>query len=592
VIEANPPPAAKALGARTPEGLCAAYEAREAAGKGRLGRKASGLYYTPPEIAARVLSLALAHGPSVGTRPRVLDPCAGAGQFLLAAARALPGAELYASDLDRAALQLAAQVVSWSERAERSWTAARELRAAVLDALWAAPVAGESDLVVSNPPYGLVSSAERARLVGRFPALAGGEVDRYAAFLLRALELVRPGGCVALLIPDTWMTNARQRRLREEVLRRARLCAVADLGKPFAAARDTRVQCVVLERRLVAQPPVSSKPGTGAGSGSATESKSASVSAPVSASAPASEPAIFAARLVGGALEPLAPIAWADLRARAASGWQPYRSQAEKRFCAALEAVSVPLEKVCEVGYGLRTGDNAGHVSRKASSADGCPLCGGEDVVPFALRWREKRLVHATPRLSRLAEAQLGRPRIAIQRIRTNSSEPWARWLEAAPVAPGMVCLDSLSTLATPEHELLWALLGLCNSVALNRWHRLRTTDVNVKPSALRELPVPRALLSPVLRGPLAALSRRRAAEVEAELAREAMRGEAGKERSWRRRATASGGLAPATERAIDREVYRLFGLGPEEIGVAARGHWGGRADTEIGRLRLRRSEP
>src|SRR5207249_3981565 len=48
-----------------------------------------------------------------------------------------------------------------------------------------------ADLVVGNPPYGHVADpAERAFLLRRLPALRGGEIDRYAAFLLRSLELL------------------------------------------------------------------------------------------------------------------------------------------------------------------------------------------------------------------------------------------------------------------------------------------------------------------------------------------------------------------------------------------------------------------
>src|SRR5439155_656389 len=80
-------------------------------------------------------------------------------------------------------------------------------------------------------------------------ALRGGEIDRYCAFLLRALQLVRPGGAAALLVPDTWMFLARGGALREAVLAQAEVAAIVDLGKPFASAKDTRVQAVVLVRR-------------------------------------------------------------------------------------------------------------------------------------------------------------------------------------------------------------------------------------------------------------------------------------------------------------------------------------------------------
>jgi hypothetical protein len=113
----------------------------------------------------------------------------------------------------------------------------------------------------------------------------------------------------------------------------------------------------------------------------------------------------------------------------------------------------------------------------------------------------------------------------------------------------------------------LWALLALVSSVALNRFHRLRTTDVNVKPSALRELPVPRALVeSP---GALAGLARMRAA------------------------ASSEGMSDPiAFDRRIDALVYRLFALPPALVEACERGFWGERFAVEFQRLDPPMSDP
>jgi hypothetical protein len=228
----------------------------------------------------------------------------------------------------------------------------------------------------------------------------------------------------------------------------------------------------------------------------------------------------------------------------------------------------------------MRTGDNARHVLRRAPAAGEVGLVGGEDVVPFALRWKPKTLAHAQA-LGAMVERQLGRPRVAVQRIRTNSRAPWARWLEAAPVPSQLVCLDSLSTLAAESADLLWALLALVQSVALQRYHRLRTTDVNVKPSALRELPVPRALVA-APRG-LAELARQRA-------------GVTGMSDS---RAILIPGGARGTpliegdlDRRIDAAVYALFGLPAPLIDAAERGFWETRFPEEFPRLEQAMSDP
>jgi N-6 DNA Methylase len=497
--------------------LCAAAEELFASRLGAQGRRAAGLYYTPPDIAEEVVALALRHGSAPAPRT-IVDPCAGAGAFLCAAARTVPDAQLAGADLHDEALRAA--------RAALALCGAR--RAALVRADSLRVDLPRAELLVSNPPYGHVTAAvERRALLRRFPALRGGEIDRYAAFLLRSLDLIQPGGTAALLVPDTWMTNSRSGPLRASLLDAAEIAAVCDLGKPFAAAKDTRVHAVVLVRRFSAR----------------TRSRPTHV-------------------LRG--CERLADASELELRESAPRGWQVYRSDAERRLCMAMERSSVPLRDLCEVGYGLRTGDNARFVARRPARPDEVGLVGGEDVIPFALRVRPKALRAPTLGLRALAQRQLGRERVCIQRIRTNSSAPYARWLEAAPVPPELVCLDSLSTLTCDDGDRLWALLALLCSVALQRYHRLRTTDVNVKPAVLRELPAPRALMDADRAAALAALARARAAEALP---------------------PASSDRAPALERAIDAAVYGLFDLSEAEVVEAERGFWGARFAQEFPRL-------
>jgi len=499
------------------DALIARFEEEKSRALGDRARRDAGLYYTPPLIAARVVEIALRHGaPSPG---RVLDPCAGAGAFLVAAARA-GLRDLHGLDLDRKALRVARAALALCGASAR-------LRRA--DALRFTPKR-PADLLLSNPPYGHVGEArERAFLLGAFPALRGGEIDRYAAFLLRALQLVRPGGTVALLVPDTWMFLSRAGALRKAILDQAEVAALVDLGKPFASAKDTRVQAVVLLRR----------------------------------------PAPRALAHVGRGGAALAPVSGEELRAAAGRGWFVYRSPAEKELCAAMDAASVPLGSACEVGYGMRTGANARHVARRPPAAGEIALLGGEDVIPYGLRWRPKALVHPGPLLA-LARRQIGVPRIAVQRIRTNARAPWARWLEAAMAPTDAVCLDSLSTLASPDADRLWALLALLQSVPLQRYHRLRTTDVNVKPSALRELPVPRVLLQAPWE--MAALARERAA-AEAQLPQEAE-------------------LANELDRRIDACAYRMLALPPPLVRAAEEGFWGERFVPQFQALERWMSDP
>lgn len=521
------------------------YEALRAESRGTAHRKERGVFYTPPGLAAQVVELAFAHG-GLPDRPRVYDCCAGAGVFLIAAARAMAArgvpigeaVQLCAgSDLDPNALEVARTALGLLGNVLPEPPDARGIWLAPLDALREHPSRaglGPIDLLITNPPYGHAQAGRpRASLLRKFPELKGSEIDLYAAFILRSLELVRPGGIAALLVPDTWMTNARAAALRESVLARAELLCVSDLGKPFAAAKDTRVQAIVLRRRQKIS----------------LHANEIDLHINDICASP-----ILAFR----GLTQLASLDEKTLREQARRGWQPYRSAGERALCEAMERASVPLEQLCRVGYGLRTGNNPRHVARAEKPRESHALVGGEEIEPFHLKPTQKWLRDPTPELRKLVAKQLGHPRVAIQRIRTNAAVPWARWLEAAWVTEELICLDSLSTLATSsdQEDLLWALLALVGSVAMNRYHRLQTTDVNVKPSQLRTLPAPRLLATRDERTNIVTLSKKRAAERDPRLAHQ-------------------------LERTIDREVYALYALDDSLIDECEQTFWGERFAAE-----------
>ena len=76
--------------------------------------------------------------------------------------------------------------------------------------------AGRYDIVVANPPYqGTSRLADAAYVEKTYPL---GKADLYAAFLLRGLELVKPGGVSAMLTMRNWMFLKQYAGLREHLL--------------------------------------------------------------------------------------------------------------------------------------------------------------------------------------------------------------------------------------------------------------------------------------------------------------------------------------------------------------------------------------
>jgi ribosomal protein L3 glutamine methyltransferase len=124
------------------------------------------------------------------TPRRILDLCTGSGCLAILAARAFPEAKVEASDISRAALEVAARNVRRHKLGARIRLVQSDLFARL---------EGRYDLILSNPPY--VSTPAMRRLPREYRyepgiALAGGSAGLdYLARIVEALpQKLNPGG--------------------------------------------------------------------------------------------------------------------------------------------------------------------------------------------------------------------------------------------------------------------------------------------------------------------------------------------------------------------------------------------------------------
>ncbi|ATS24103.1 RNA methyltransferase [Xanthomonas phaseoli pv. phaseoli] len=189
-------------------------------------RSERGVFYTPPALAERLLDQAEAAGLD-WSRAHVLDPAAGAGAFLVPAARRLlkslgdcsPAVAIH---------NLSARLRGFELDPFAAWMAQVFVEAAALPLIVACgrrPTAVLTvcdslsitkskgfDLVVGNPPFGrLKLAAERREYFSRS---LYGHANLYGLFMDLAVRLAKPDGLVSFLTPSSFLAGEYFKNLR------------------------------------------------------------------------------------------------------------------------------------------------------------------------------------------------------------------------------------------------------------------------------------------------------------------------------------------------------------------------------------------
>lgn len=225
-------------------------------------RKQRGHFSTPPWLVERILD-ACAYTPERDLSTlRVLDPACGSGNFLIEAVRRLlistlrqetaPLSEkafrqafhivwknVWGLDPDPVACcmaqiglrEVARELLGEDYRSRRSSALSFHIHQA--DGL-AVPWDGYEgvDLFLANPPY---LASKNSDLSGYRSALQRGPTDSYLLFLELALRVVRPGGWLALVLPDPLLARINATRERQRLLTETSVQQLWHLARVFGA---------------------------------------------------------------------------------------------------------------------------------------------------------------------------------------------------------------------------------------------------------------------------------------------------------------------------------------------------------------------
>lgn len=164
---------------------------------------------------------------------RVLDPGAGTGEFLRQAVEANPKIKSYGWDIDEKILEVAKV---------NSPTSIFSVRSALED--YSGP---KFDFVIGNPPYFEMKPDQETKEA--FADVISGRANIYALFFKSGLDVLKPGGTLAYVVPPSMNAGSYFKNLRNYIVQEHRVLSL----KVFQASdlfqdAQTSVQVIVIKK--------------------------------------------------------------------------------------------------------------------------------------------------------------------------------------------------------------------------------------------------------------------------------------------------------------------------------------------------------
>lgn len=201
-------------------------------------RKSEGTYYTPGTIVQRLLGhLFEASILSEGQDKQILDPGCGTGNFLLCLPPGVPAGNLYGYDLDETSILLARINLALKYRIPDVDFWKEHL--IVRDFLHENRSDKTYDIILGNPPWGSSFTAdEKTYLKDTFECGKAKSPDSFDLFTEQALGLLKDGGTLSYVLPESVLLVKTHRIIRELLLKTTTLTHLEYLGDVF-----DHVQC-------------------------------------------------------------------------------------------------------------------------------------------------------------------------------------------------------------------------------------------------------------------------------------------------------------------------------------------------------------
>lgn len=188
-----------------------------------------GAVFTPDYVAQWVASLVRENCNIL--EPVIADFGCGSGNLLAAAAQEFPSGTLVGVEIDRASAALAQERLgSRAKVIVDDFLVPASLLGAPPSTHWIERIGAQPDVLIMNPPWGASHNLTKQYVGSSGLTLAQGQFDTYDLFCELALQIVRPGGVFAFIIPDSIFLPEHE-DLRRLLVARTSLILIARLGE-------------------------------------------------------------------------------------------------------------------------------------------------------------------------------------------------------------------------------------------------------------------------------------------------------------------------------------------------------------------------
>lgn len=209
-----------------------------------------GQYFTPRHVIAEVVGM-------LRPRPdeRVADPASGSGGFLRNALFYEPKCSVWGFDLDPRASRVARAMMAASGQSAARIMRCDSLRrpnhklfpepAPVIEELMRAqdPKFRGFDIILTNPPFAGDVGTEYA---DSYELARGKRVERDVLFIERCVELLKPGGRLAMVLPYNKVGGEQWGYMRQWLMERMKIVGVIGLGRNTFQPHTSQKACVLI----------------------------------------------------------------------------------------------------------------------------------------------------------------------------------------------------------------------------------------------------------------------------------------------------------------------------------------------------------